>query len=205
MSPVASFFAMPSKPAPSAPRKPRADALRNRQRILDIAKQAFARAGANASLDDIAQEAGVGPGTLYRHFPTREDLLLGVYHSEIEKLAVAAQKLSQTMSPLAALRSWLLLFVDAIATKLVIAAALNTLVGESRAALATCHEQLQGALRVLTQRAIRSGEVRKDLDPMDLLRALVGVANVAVTPDWQPSARRLVDILLAGIRPSPDR
>src|SRR6202142_608779 len=94
-------------------RKPRADAQRNRERILNVAKQAFARDGANASLDDIAKQAGVGPGTLYRHFPTREELLQTVYRSELEKLAAAEQKFPQTMPPIEALRAWLLLFVDA--------------------------------------------------------------------------------------------
>src|SRR6204780_735788 len=112
---------MPKKHPKRAPRKPRADALLNRQRILDVAKDAFARHGANASLDDIASEAGVGPGTLYRHFPTREELLQAVYRSEMEKLAAAEQKFAQTMPPIEALRAWLLLFVDAIETKQIIA------------------------------------------------------------------------------------
>src|SRR5438270_13414716 len=98
-------------------RKPRSDAQRNRERILEVAKEAFARHGANASLDDIAKEAGVGPGTLYRHFPAREELLQAVYRTDLEKLAAAEQKFAQTMAPTDALRAWLLLFVDAIAAK----------------------------------------------------------------------------------------
>src|ERR1700722_8929654 len=108
-------------------RKPRADAERNRERILGVAKEAFARHGANASLDDIAKQAGVGPGTLYRHFPTREELLRSVYRSELEKLAEAEQKFARTMPPIEALRAWLLLFVDTIAAKQLIAPALNNL------------------------------------------------------------------------------
>src|ERR1700733_14345891 len=91
------------------PRKPRADAERNRERILEVAKKAFARDGANASLDDIAKQAAVGPGTLYRHFPTREELLQSVYRSELEKLAAAEKKFAQAMPPIQALRAWLLL------------------------------------------------------------------------------------------------
>src|ERR1700752_3924107 len=109
-------------------RAPRADAQRNRERILDVAKEAFARHGANASLDDIAKKVGVGPGTLYRHFPAREELLQAVFRAELEKLAAAEQKFAQTMPPIEALRAWLLLFVDGIATKQLIAPALNTLV-----------------------------------------------------------------------------
>src|SRR6204780_5890704 len=93
---------MPTKRSNPAARKPRADAERNRERILEVAKEAFARHGANASLDDIAKHAEVGPGTLYRHFPTREELLKSVYRTEVEKLAAAEQKFAQTMPPIEA-------------------------------------------------------------------------------------------------------
>src|ERR1700689_1881305 len=112
---------MPTKNQKIAQRKPRADAQRNRERILEVAKKAFTRSGANTSLDDIAKEARVGPGTLYRHFPTREELLQAVYRSEMEKLAAAEQKIAQQIQPLEALRGWLLLFVEAIETKQIIA------------------------------------------------------------------------------------
>jgi AcrR family transcriptional regulator len=185
----------------SAGRKPRADAQRNRERILEAAKRAFTRSGASASLDDIANEAGVGPGTLYRHFPTREELLQAVYRSEMEKLAAAERKFTQSMPPIEALRAWLLLFVDAIETKQIIAPALNTLIGDPKKVFAASYAQIHEAIRALVKRAIKSGDMRRDLDPMDLLRALVGVANVATSPDWQQSARRLVDILIIGSRP----
>jgi AcrR family transcriptional regulator len=195
------FFDMSTKRSQLAQRRPRADAQRNRERILEVAKAAFTRSGANASLDDIAKQAGVGPGTLYRHFPTREELLQAVYRSELEKLAAAARKFPQTMTPIEALRAWLLLFVDAIAAKQLIAPALNTLVGDHKKVFAASYAQMQEAIRSLVQRAINSGDIRKDLDPMDLIRALVGVANVTTSPDWKQSARRLVDILVAGSRP----
>src|ERR1700739_1364561 len=95
-------------------RKPRADAQRNRERILEVAKREFTRSGANASLEEIAKKAAVGPGTLYRHFPTREELLVAVYRSEMEKLAAAERKFAETMPPLEALRAWMLLFIDYI-------------------------------------------------------------------------------------------
>jgi AcrR family transcriptional regulator len=197
------FFVMAKKTTQSAtPRKPRADAERNRQRILEVAKEAFTRFGADASLDDIAKQAGVGPGTLYRHFPAREELLQAVYRSELEKLAAAEQKLAQTMPPIEALRAWLLLFVDGIATKQLIAPALNTLLGDPKKVFEASYAQVHEALRALVKRAIRSGDIRKDLDPLDLLRALVGVANVATSPDWQQSAKRLVEILITGSRPN---
>jgi AcrR family transcriptional regulator len=120
---------MATKRSQAPARKPRTDAQRNRVRILEVAKEAFTRSGASTSLDDIAKQAGVGAGTLYRHFPTREELLEAVYRTEVEKLAAAEQKFANAMPPMEALRAWLLLFVDAVATKQIIAPALNTLVG----------------------------------------------------------------------------
>ena len=189
---------MPTKRSQPPKRKPRADAQRNRESILEVAKKAFTRSGANTSLDDIANEAGVGPGTLYRHFPTREDLLQAVYRSEMEKLAAAEGKFAQTMPPIEALRAWLLLFVDAIETKQIIA---PVLMADPKKVFASSYAQINDALRTLVNRAIQSGDLRKDVDPTDLLRALVGVAHVATIPDWQQSARRLVDILIIGSRP----
>jgi AcrR family transcriptional regulator len=192
---------MPTKRSQSAARKPRADAQRNRERILEMAKEAFTRSGADTSLDDIAKQAGVGAGTLYRHFPTRDELLKAVYRTEVEKLAAAERKFAQAMPPIEALRAWMLLFVDYIATKQIIAPALNTLVGGPAKVLEASYAQIHEAIRGLVKRAIKSGDIRRDLDPVDLLRALVGVANVASSPDWQQSARRLVDILITGSRP----
>lgn len=182
-------------------RKPRADAQRNRERILEVAKEVFTRSGANTTLDDIAKQAGVGPGTLYRHFPARDALLEAVYRTEVEKLAAAEGKFAETMPPLEALRAWMLLFVDYIATKKIIAPALNTLVGGSSKVIEASYTQIHEAIRALVRRAIKSGDIRKDLDAVDLLKALVGVAYMSTTPDWQQTARRLVDILISGSRP----
>jgi hypothetical protein len=119
----------------------------------------------------------------------------------LEKLVAAEQQFAQTMPPIEALRAWLLLFVEAIAAKALIAPAVNTLVGDHKKVFAASYAEMHEALRRLVKRAIRSGEIRKDLDPIDLLRALIGVANVATSPDWQQSAKRLVEILIAGSRP----
>jgi AcrR family transcriptional regulator len=178
------------------------DAQRNRQRILEVAKQAFTRSGANASLDDIAKDAGVGAGTLYRHFPTRDALIEAVYHTEVEKLAAAERKFAETMPPIEALRAWMLLFVDYIATKQIIAPALNAFVGGPSKLYEDSRPQVHGAIDALVKRAIKSGDIRKDLAPFDLLRALIGVSQVASSPDWQQSAKRLVDILITGSRPA---
>src|ERR1700751_5128572 len=192
---------MPKTHSKPPPRKPRTDALQNRERILEVAKEAFTRSGANASLDDIAKEAGVGPGTLYRHFPTRGALIEAVYRTEVAKLAAAERTFAETMSPVEALRAWMLLFIDYIAAKHIIAPALNSLVGGPSKLYEGSRTQIQGAIESLVKRAIKSGNIRKDLEPFDLLRALIGVSNVASAPDWQQSARRLVDILISGSRP----
>jgi AcrR family transcriptional regulator len=191
---------MATKHLQSAARKPRADGQRNRDRVLEAAREAFTRLGADASLDDVAKQAGVGAGTLYRHFPTRDELLKAVYRSEVEKLASAEKKFAETMAPMEALRAWMLLFVDYIATKKIIAPALNTLAGDPSKVFEASYDQIWEAIRALVRRAIKSGDIRRDLDPIDLLRALIGVANVASSPDWQQSARRLVDILITGSR-----
>jgi AcrR family transcriptional regulator len=192
---------MATKRSQPAQRKPRADAKRNRAHILEVAKDAFTRFGAAASLDDIAKQAGVGAGTLYRHFPSREALIEAVYRTEVEKLAAAERRFAETMPPMEALRAWMMLFVDYIAAKKIIAPVLNTFLGGASKVFESTHDQIWEAIRGLVKRAIKSGDIRKDLDPIDLLRALIGVSNVATGPDWQRSAKRLVDILITGSRP----
>ena len=192
---------MAPKDPQSAQRKPRSDAQRNRERILEAAKEAFTRFGADASLDDIAKRAGVGAGTLYRHFPTRDALIEAVYRSEVEKLAEAERRFTQTMPPIEALRAWMLLFVDHIAAKQIIAPALNSVAGGPSKLIEGSRGLVQGAIDALVQRAIQSGDIRRDLEPFDLLRALIGVSHIASGPGWQQSARRLVDILIMGSRP----
>lgn len=192
---------MAAKRSQPARRKPRADAQRNRERILDVAKEAFTRSGADTSLDEIAKQAGVGPGTLYRHFPTRDVLLEAVYRTEVEKLAAAEQKLARELPPIEALRAWMLLFVDYIAAKKIIAPALTTVVGTRSKVVEDAYALIREAIRALVERAIASGDIRTDLEPLDLLGALVGVAHVPNSPDWRQSARRLVDILITGSRP----
>lgn len=184
-------------------KKPRADALRNRERILEEAKKAFTARGGDISLEDVARQAGVGAGTLYRHFATREALLGSVYRAEVERLAEEERRLTRELPPIEALRAWMLLFVDYIETKKIIAPALNSIVGEATTELFESSGMLiKSAIQMLVSRAVESGDIRADLEPLDLLRALVGVSNVASAPDWQQSAKRLVDILLLGSKPA---
>jgi AcrR family transcriptional regulator len=176
--------------------------MRNRERILEVAKGTFTRHGADASLDDIAKQAGVGAGTLYRHFPTRDALIEAVYRSEVEKLAAAARGFAAAMPPVEALRAWLLLFVDYIAAKHIIAPALNSVSGGPSRLYESSRSLVQGAIEELVKRAKKSGDMRRDVDASDLLRAVIGVSYVASGGDWKQSARRLVDILIAGSRPA---
>lgn len=192
---------MPVKRTKPLPRKPRADAQRNRDRILEVAKKAFTRHGADVSLDDIAKAARVGPGTLYRNFPNREALLEAVYATEVEKLADAERKFAQTLKPIEALRAWLLLFVDYIATKEIVVPALKNLAGGPSKVYESSGAKIAQAINALVERAIKSGDIRSDLDPIDLLRAIFGVSNLSPNSNWPQSARQLVDILIRGSRP----
>lgn len=195
-------------PSPSPGRRIRADAQRNRERILKVAKQVFTRDGPAASLDDIARQAGIGPGTLYRHFPTREALIEAVYQSEVEKLAAAEQRLAETMPPLEALRAWMLLFIEHVSEKKLILPAMDTVSGGSTRLIEGSRSLIHAAFIRSVKRAIASGDLRGDTDPDDFVRALVGVFHTTAFPGWEQSARRIVDILIAGSRPtasSPER
>jgi AcrR family transcriptional regulator len=185
---------------PRSSRKARCDGQRNRELIVRAAKEAFTANGAGTSLDEIAKTAGVGAGTLYRHFPSREALLEAVYRAEVERLAEAAEQLGRALPPVEALRAWLLLFVDYLATKKIIAAALNSLVGGSRI-FEESNAKIWGAIRSIIDRAVEAGDIRPDVNPLDHLRAILGVTFFGTNEDWKDSATRLVDILIMGSRP----
>jgi AcrR family transcriptional regulator len=195
---------MPKKKLSPPPpvRKPRADAERNRERILEVAKEVFTRDGAAASLDDIARRSGIGNATLYRHFPTRDDLIEAVYRSEVEKLAAAEQRFAASMPPLEALRAWMLLFIDHVAGKMLIIPAMNTVAGGSLRLMEGSRSLIHTTFVSSVNRAIASGDLHADTAPSDFVRALVGVFHTIAQPGWEQSARRLVDILIAGSRPT---
>jgi AcrR family transcriptional regulator len=182
------------------PRKPRADAERNRLRLLDAAKAAFAEKGADASLEEIARGAGVGIGTLYRHFPTRDALVEQVYRNESAQLNQAAADLAATRPPVEALRLWMRLFVDYLATKQIMAEALAAMTSGTSALYAASGAELKASIADLAGRAVASGEIRLDMDPLDLLRALVGVAQPGAGSAGRENAKRLVDMMIAGAR-----
>jgi AcrR family transcriptional regulator len=188
-----------TKKKSSTPRKPRADAERNRHRLTEVAKKAFAERGGEVTFDEIAKRAGVGIGTLYRHFPTRDAMLQAVYRHEVEQLAAAADTLLETMQPLDALRAWLRLFVDYIGTKKIIVPALNAATSDNAALFEYSSAQVRMTADRLVVRAIENGDVQQDVRGLDLLYAVFGFSKAGDEADWVPRAYRLIDILIAGI------
>lgn len=182
-------------------RRPRSDGRKNRERLLETARTAFGVGEIDIPLDEIARRTGVGIGTLYRHFPNRDALIEAVYRDELNRLAVAATHLAETQPPVEALRAWLILFVDYIATKQVIAPALNSLLGGTDEIYADSRTVLTAAIDGLVARAMASGDIRPDIEPVDLLCALGGISNYATGPGWEARAKRLVDVLIVGSRP----
>ena len=185
-------------------RKPRADGQRNRERLIDAAKTAFADAGADVSLGEIARRAGVGIGTLYRHFPNRDAIVEAVYRREVRQLGESATRLLEQLAPGEALRQWMRLFVDYIATKKLIASALGALPGGASDLYAASGAQIGEAIARLVERAAKAGDIRSDVEPGDIMRALAGLSYGAASPGWQASALRLIDVLMDGLKSAPD-
>jgi AcrR family transcriptional regulator len=185
-------------------RKPRADAVRNRERVLEAAKVVFSAGGAEASLEAVARTAGVGIGTLYRHFPTREALFEAVYRREVEQLAALAEQLKQEAQPVEALGHWMRANVTFVATKKGMSAALALAAYKNPELLSHSFDQLTRAVGGLLDRAVVSGEIRDDIGPEDILRALVGMCYMHDQPGWQASVLRLVDVFVDGLRNRAD-
>jgi AcrR family transcriptional regulator len=181
-------------------RRPRADALRNHERVLEAAKAVFSAGGPEASLEAVARRAGVGIGTLYRHFPTREAVFEAVYRREVEQLADLAEQLTATAAPTEALRRWLRANVEFVATKKGMSTALALAWNKSSELSAYSFDRLTKAVGALLDRAVAAGEIRADVSPEDLLRALVGMCYFHDQPGWQANVLRLVDVLVDGLR-----
>jgi AcrR family transcriptional regulator len=181
-------------------RKPRADALRNREKVLEAAKTVFSAGGPDASLEAVAREAGVGIGTLYRHFPTREALYEAVYRREVEQLGELAEQLKSEAAPVEALRRWLRANVEFVATKKGMATALALAAGPPSELTAFSYARLTKAVGILLDRAVEAGEIRADVGPEDLLRTLVGMCLLHDQPGWQASVVRMLDVLVDGLR-----
>ena len=181
-------------------RRPRADAARNRERVLEAAKAVFSTGGPRASLETVAREAGVGIGTLYRHFPTREALFEAVYRREVEQLVELAGQLAACPAPVGALRRWLRANVEFGATKKGMAAALALAAHGSTELSAYTAEQLTGAVRRLMERASAAGELRGDVGPGDVLRLLIALCYGSDAPGWQSDVLRLLDVFVDGLQ-----
>jgi AcrR family transcriptional regulator len=181
----------------------RADARRNRDRLIEAAAPAFAEHGTKASLEDIARRAGVGIGTLYRHFPTREHLVEVVYGREVEQLIEAADDLQKREAPDVALEQWMLRFVGYIAAKRGMAESLKTLYASNSALFAKASGAVPQTLQRLVGVAAEAGLIRKDIQSADLLQALSGLYSAPDTPDWRDRSRRLVGLLMDGLRTVP--
>lgn len=194
---------MTDQPAPPG-RKLRADAIRNRERVLEAAKAVFSQGGPEASLEAVARRAGVGIGTLYRHFPTREALYEAVYRREVEQLVELARLLEVETAPVDALRQWMRANVEFIATKKGMAAALALAARGSSDLAAYSLDRLTRAVGELLQRAAAAGEIRADIDPEDLLRTLVGMCYAQDKPGWQARVLRMVDVFIDGLRLGSD-
>ena len=179
----------------------RADAQRNRNALLLAAIAAFSEHGVEASLEDIAQQAGVGIGTLYRNFPTREALIEAVYRNEVERLCDGIAELQAQLSPDDALATWMQRFVAHVARKRGMAVALKRAAGDGPSELfAYAHERIRVAMTTLIDAGIAAGTVRSDVDPMDLMRAVSGICLAIDQPGWVDQASRLVTLLMDGMR-----
>ena len=195
------YQAVMSGSAANPARKPRADAVRNRERLLETAADIFSAGGPDASLEAVAKRAGVGIGTLYRHFPTREALFEAVYRREVDQLSELAERLADEVEPVEALRRWLHANVRLVATKKGMVAALALAAYRPSELHAYSADRLTKAVGSLIDRAAKAGDIRADITAEDLLRALVGMSyNVYDTPNWRKTALRLADIFVDGLR-----
>lgn len=187
-------------PAPATERPLRADAQRNRDKLIEVAGHAFAEHGIDTSLEEIAERAKVGIGTLYRHFPTREHLVEVVYRHEVEALCRAAEELARKHAADRALAEWMQRFVDYIATKRGMAASLKLLLAGNSEFFAETSGKIPAAVQRLVDAAIAQGSIRSDIDSSDVLHALSGIYNLPQTPDWRERSRRLITLLMDGLR-----
>jgi AcrR family transcriptional regulator len=197
-SPVVDLLADVAEPA--ADRPLRADAQRNRDRLIATASKAFSHEGVDSSLEAIARAAGVGIGTLYRHFPNREALIEVVYRREVEMLSQAADELSATLPPDAALAEWMQRFVDYIAAKRGMSDGLKLLFESNSPLFAETAGLIPRALQVLVERAVAAGSIRADADSGDVLQALSSIYSASERPEWRERSRRLIRLLMDGLR-----
>jgi AcrR family transcriptional regulator len=178
----------------------RADAQRNRQRLVEVAHRALTTGAGKMSLEAVAREAGVGIGTLYRHFPTREALVAAVYRTERGRLAEAAGELLADQAPDRALRSWMDLFGDYMATKREMAESLRALVASGAVTRSEAREEMSGAVQRLLDAGAADGTLRADVSADDVVVGLLGIFTMCTLPEQREQATRLLDLLMDGLR-----
>jgi AcrR family transcriptional regulator len=177
----------------------RADAARNRESLLAVASRAFATAETEPSMRAIARQAGVGVGTLYRHFPTREALVDAVYRDQVQRLTGGAHELLATHPPAEALRRWMDLFAEWVATKRGMLGTLLAMIEAGEIPHAQTRAVLRSAVKTILDAGRATGELRTDVDPDDILAGLIGILTVAGTPQGEAQAQRLLDLLMDGL------
>jgi AcrR family transcriptional regulator len=187
----------------SSSKHPRADAVRNREKLVEAAGRAFSTHGVSTSLEEIARQASVGIGTLYRHFPSREHLVEAVYRRELESLAKAAETLAATLPPDAALEEWMRCFVGYIAAKRGMAESLKTLVNTNAGLFAEGAGRVRTAFDSLRQRAVAEQLIRDDMQTADIMHVLYGIYSMPDGPDWQERSHRLIGLVMDGLRTRP--
>lgn len=182
----------------------RADARRNRERILETAVRVFSERGADVPIDTIAKAAGVGSATLYRHFPTREELVEAAYRNELARVCDSAAELLADLAPDRALRLWMDRFIDYLAAKHGMADALRAAVASGADPFAETLDKLGAAIAALLHAGAEAGLLRSDVDPLDVGFSLAGIALVTSAPDQRERAGSLLDLLLDGLRYGTD-
>jgi AcrR family transcriptional regulator len=181
-------------------RAPRKDAARNREALLAAAGEVYSERGVEASLEEIARRAGVGIGTLYRHFPNRDALNEAVYRREVESLCDGAEQLLADHEPVDALSAWMRQFAGYVARKRGMAMALKSALGPDNELFSYSHRRIRESLGLLVDAAVKVGQIRSDVDTEDLLRAMSGICMAVDTPGWAERTHRLVDLLVDGLR-----
>ncbi|MBE1467243.1 TetR/AcrR family transcriptional regulator [Kibdelosporangium phytohabitans] len=177
----------------------RVDAQRNKDRLVEVAAQAFSHDGAETTLESIAKAAGVGIGTLYRHFPTREALVDAVYRNELTRLTDAVGRLLATMEPDAALRAWMDHFIEYMTAKQGMGDALKALIASGGTPYSETRQRLTGALKLLLDASVAAGKIRQDISPWDMVVAMSGIAMAGYQSEHE-QVGRLLDLLMDGLR-----
>ena len=188
------------EPCPAAPKALRADAKRNHDQLLISAGELFAERGIDVPLEEIARRAGVGIGTLYRHFPTRDALNEAVYRHEVEILCDGVDDLIAAQTPDEALASWMAAFVTYVARKRGMAVALKSALGADNELFSSSRRRMVAALDALLANAIAAKSIRADVDSEDLLSAMSGICMTSDNPGWTERTNRLVELLIDGLR-----